>query len=97
MAGAFVYTPPFPLLLSVMPGQAGMELAQTLVSDGLRLPGVTGRHELTEAFVKGWRTETGADFTIWERRRLYRLQEVRDPATAGRASGGAAASAMTRR
>ncbi|MFL6051901.1 MAG: GNAT family N-acetyltransferase [Actinoallomurus sp.] len=85
VAGAFVYTPPFPLLLSVMPERAGMELAQTLASDGLRLPGVTGRHELAEAFAKGWRTETGADFTIWERRRLYRLQEVRDPATAGRA------------
>jgi hypothetical protein len=85
VAGAFVHTPPFPLLLSVMPGQAVMELAQTLASDGLWLPGVTGRHELAEVFAKGWRTETGADFTIWERRRLYRLEQVRAAATSGRA------------
>ncbi|GAA0321484.1 GNAT family N-acetyltransferase [Actinoallomurus spadix] len=85
VAGAFVHTPPFPLLLSAMPDQAVIELAKTLAADGRRLPGVTGRHELAEIFADRWRLETGSDFKIWERRRLYRLEEVRTPEVPGRA------------
>ncbi|MCO6009779.1 GNAT family N-acetyltransferase [Actinoallomurus purpureus] len=85
VAGAFVHTPPFPLLLSVMPGQAVAELAETLAADGRRPPGVTGRHELAEAFAAEWRIATGVDFRIWERRRLYRLEKVEPPDTPGRA------------
>lgn len=85
VAGAFVHTPPFPLLLSVMPGQAVAELAQALAADGRRPPGVTGRQEIAEAFAARWHAVTGADFGVWERRRLYRLDEVRSPAVPGRA------------
>jgi hypothetical protein len=85
VAGAFVHTPPFPLLLSVMPGQAIAELAQALNTDGRRPPGVTARQEIAEAFAARWRAVTGADFKVWERRRLYRLGEVRPPAVPGEA------------
>ncbi|MCW2948971.1 MAG: GCN5-related N-acetyltransferase [Actinoallomurus sp.] len=85
VAGAFVCTPPFPMLLSMMPGQAVGELAKALAADGRRLPGVTARREIAETFAMRWRAETGADFEIWERRRLYRLGKHQPPATAGRA------------
>jgi GNAT superfamily N-acetyltransferase len=85
VAGAFVHTPPFPLLLSAMPSQAVKELAGALEDDGRRLPGVTGRHELAQEFATCWRIETGADHKIWERRRLYRLVEARRPDVPGSA------------
>ncbi|MCO5967551.1 GNAT family N-acetyltransferase [Actinoallomurus soli] len=85
VAGAFVHTPPFPLLLSAMPAQAVTELAKTLAAERRRLAGVTGRHQLAEIFAERWRAETGSGCTIWERRRLYRLEEVRVPDTPGRA------------
>ncbi|MEV5751596.1 GNAT family N-acetyltransferase [Actinoallomurus sp. NPDC052308] len=85
VAGAFVHTPPFPLLLSAMSEKAATELADTLAGEGRRLRGVTGRRELAESFAERWRAATGSDFTIWERRRLYRLEEVCVPDTPGRA------------
>jgi predicted GNAT family acetyltransferase len=91
VAGAYVHTPPFPLLLSVMPGQAVVELAETLAAARRRLPGVTGRREIAETFAVRWRELTGTDHTIWERRRLYRLAEVRHPAAPGRARRAVAA------
>lgn len=84
VAGAFMHTPPYPVLLSVMPGRAVTELAATLAPGG-SLPGVTARSQLAEAFATGWRSETGTDFRIWERRRLYRLAAPRPPATRGQA------------
>jgi RimJ/RimL family protein N-acetyltransferase len=85
VAGAFVHTPPFPMLLSTMPEQAVGELAKALTADGRRPPGVTARREIAEAFAAHWRRVAGADFTIWERRRLHRLVQVRPPATPGHA------------
>jgi RimJ/RimL family protein N-acetyltransferase len=84
VAGAFMHTPPYPILLSVMPGRAVAELAEVLAAGG-PLPGVTARHEIAEAFAAGWRARTGADFRIWERRRLYRLGTPRPPVIPGRA------------
>ncbi|WP_222722114.1 GNAT family N-acetyltransferase [Actinomadura alba] len=84
-AAAFVHTPPFPLLLSVMPGQAVGELVEALIADGRRPPGVTARREVAEDFATRWHAVTGVDFEVWERRRLYRLGDVRPSATPGRA------------
>ena len=84
-AGAFVHTPPFPMLLSTMPEQAVEELAAALMTHRLRPPGVTARREIAGAFAARWRMVAGAEFTIWERRRLFRLVQVRQPATPGRA------------
>jgi RimJ/RimL family protein N-acetyltransferase len=85
VAGAFVHTPPFPMLLSLMPDQAITALAKSLAADGRRLPGVTARREDAEAFAAGWRAQTGCGVEIWERRRLYRLNDLRVPDTPGRA------------
>jgi Acetyltransferase (GNAT) family len=83
--GAFVHTPPFPMLLSVMPERAVVELAEALTANGNRPPGVTARREIAETFATHWSALTGADFEIWERRRLYRLGSVRPSAVPGRA------------
>ncbi|MBC6461349.1 GNAT family N-acetyltransferase [Actinomadura sp. HBU206391] len=85
VAGAFVYTPPFPLLLSVMPEQAVVELPEALTADGRRPQGVTARREIAETFATRWCAVTGVDFEVWERRRLYRLGKVRPSASSGRA------------
>jgi FR47-like protein len=84
VAGAFMHTPPYPILLSAMPRRAVAELADVLATGG-PLPGVTARQEIAEAFAGRWCARTGADFQIWERRRLYRLGTLRPPATPGRA------------
>src|SRR5262245_54356823 len=80
VAGAFLHTPPFPMLLSLMPDQAIGELAKSLAADGRRLPGVTARREDAEAFAASWQAQTGCGVEIWERRRLYRLNELQVPA-----------------
>jgi len=84
VAGAFVCTPPFPALLSVLPGQDGAELAKALAAGGWRLPGVTARRESAEAFATSWSKVTGVGYEIWERRRLHWLNKLQPPATAGR-------------
>ena len=85
VAGAFVHTPPFPVLLSVMPDRAIRELARTLAAAGRRPRGVTARSEIATAFAAAWEAETGARGEIWERRRLYRLGTPRPPAVPGHA------------
>src|SRR4051812_36121651 len=62
VGGAFVHTPPFPLLLSAMPGEAVVELADTLTAEGSRPPGVTARSQIAETFATRWRAVSGVDF-----------------------------------
>lgn len=85
VSGAFVHTPPFPMLLSLMPQQGVRELVQALKAAGRPLPGVTARREIAEDFATRWRVATGTDFTVWERRRLYRLDRIRPASASGRA------------
>lgn len=84
VAGGFVHTPPFPLLLSMMPEEAVVELADTLAAEGRRPVGVTARSGIAETFAARWRAVTGIGSEIWERRRLHRLVEPRPPAASGR-------------
>ncbi|GLY72520.1 GNAT family N-acetyltransferase [Actinoallomurus iriomotensis] len=84
VSGAFVHTPPFPMLLSLMPRQGVRELVQALKTEGRPLPGVTARREIAEDFATRWRAATGTDSTVWERRRLYRLDRVRPVPVPGR-------------
>ena len=71
VAGACVQTPPFPLLLTAMPGDAVPDLAGRLA--GRRLSGVNGRADDAEAFAAAWQRLTGATATPAMRSRLYRL------------------------
>ncbi|MGP3951587.1 GNAT family N-acetyltransferase [Streptomyces sp. 7N604] len=86
-AGAFLRTPPYPVLLSQMPGEAADDLAGVLVERERPTGGVNGGRAAAEAFAAGWQRRTGATARHGETNRLYRLGELTwpRPAPPGRA------------
>jgi hypothetical protein len=78
---AFVWTPPFPLVLGgpATPGAAD-ELAG-LVDD---VPAINSTDEPARAFAGAWCQRTGATALPGTRSRLYRLDELVPPAVPGR-------------
>jgi GNAT superfamily N-acetyltransferase len=83
VAGAFLHTPPHPLLLTAVATRAAEELAATL--DGRPLAAVNGYAEAAEAFAARWCEATGQPAAVHRRMRLYRLDELAwpDPAPDG--------------
>ena len=82
--GAFLQTPPHPLLLSEMPAGRVPELADFLAKRPL--PGVNALTADAAAFAARWRELTGARAEIGMRTRLFRLTTlVPPPAPAGSA------------
>ena len=82
--GAFLHTPPHPLLLSAVPANVAEGLAAALAGRALR--GVNGHADAAEAFAAAWRAATPGGQTAEQRRlRLYRLGELAwpEPAPAG--------------
>jgi predicted GNAT family acetyltransferase len=77
VAGAFLQTPPHPLLLSTAPPAAVPELAEFLVKRPL--PGINGTTAAAEAFAARWRELTGAGTEVALRTRLFRLTTLRPP------------------
>jgi len=75
--GAFLQTPPHPLLLSAAPAGRVPELAEHLVKRPL--PGVNGLTADAEAFAARWRELTGAGNEIAMRTRLFRLGALLPP------------------
>ncbi len=71
VAGACLQTPPHPLLLTAMPGDAVPALAEILA--GRPLGGVNGVTADAEAFAAAWRRLTGASARPAMRTRLHRL------------------------
>lgn len=81
--GAYVHTPPHPVLLSAAPDPAVRDLATRLAAappPAVNLP-LSG----AGAFVDGWRSAAGTDPVVHRRMRLYRLAELREPAVPGSA------------
>jgi RimJ/RimL family protein N-acetyltransferase len=80
---AFMHTPPFPALLTVMTRETAEALAEELA--GRPLAGVNADHETAEAFAAAWSRRTGADVSVHRRMRLFRLAELipPDPAPEG--------------
>ncbi|GAA2488802.1 GNAT family N-acetyltransferase [Winogradskya humida] len=66
----FLHTPPFPALLSAMPADAAIALADALEGP---LPGVTGPEAAVEAFAAEWQRRTGCSASVSKRMRLFRL------------------------
>ncbi|WBB61342.1 GNAT family N-acetyltransferase [Streptomyces sp. WMMC500] len=87
VAGAFLGTPPLPLLLAHMPPSAAAGLAELRAAGGLPVTGINAGRAAAEAFAGAWTARTGAAGTVEERHRLYRLGELvpPDPAPPGRA------------
>ncbi|MFJ8674008.1 GNAT family N-acetyltransferase [Streptomyces sp. NPDC093589] len=85
--GAFVWTPPRPVLLSPMPDDAAAALAGTLVPERLPEAGVNAELPTARAYAAGWRRRHGGTPEVAGRRRLYRLGELAppDPAPPGAA------------
>ena len=84
VGGAFLHTPPHPLLLTAVPADVAEALAAALADRPLR--GVNGHVEAAEAFAVTWRAATpGGRATEQRRMRLYRLGELAwpDPAPDG--------------
>ena len=89
VAGAFMHTPPFPVVLTEVALDAAAELAAVTMA-ARPLGGVNAYPEVAEAFADGWRDRDGSRggrVDVYRRQRLYRLAELvwPDPAPAGTA------------
>lgn len=84
VSGAFLHTPPFPLLLSAVPAGAAASLVRTTLA-GRPLAGVNGYAEAAQAFGDAWREITGGRVDVHRKTRLYELTELTwpDPRPAG--------------
>jgi GNAT superfamily N-acetyltransferase len=83
VGGAFMHTPPHPLLLTAMPADAAVPLAAALA--GRPLSAVNAYPEAAHRFAAAWREATGCLVTPFRGMRLYRLAELAwpDPAPDG--------------
>ena len=87
VAGAFMHTPPFPVVLTAVALEAAAELAAVTMA-ARPLGGVNAYPEVAEAFADGWRDgNRAAGSDVYRRQRLYRLAELvwPDPAPGGTA------------
>jgi GNAT superfamily N-acetyltransferase len=80
--GAFLVTPPYPLLLTPVPAQSIEPLADVLAQAGTPLAGVNGEPEAAEGFAAAWRKRTGTAARTSMCQRLFRLAELLPPAPA---------------
>ncbi len=78
VGGAFLHTPPFPVLLSAVPAEAAADLAAKMLA-GRPLAGVNSLPEVAAAFGDAWRDITGGRVGVHRRMRLYRLAELTWP------------------
>jgi GNAT superfamily N-acetyltransferase len=93
VGGAVSWTPPYEVLLAVVPEEALRPLAEALLAAGRRPPGVNGATTLAVEFAAVWSALTGERATLGFAMRLYRLGELvpPDPPPPGRARPATAA------
>jgi GNAT superfamily N-acetyltransferase len=84
IGGAFLHTPPFPVLLTAVPAAAAAELAAKTLA-GRPIAGVNAYDEVATPFAAAWVDGTGGQVAVHRRMRLYRLAELvwPDPLPAG--------------
>lgn len=76
---AVLQTPPRPMLITTLPGDAPAELAAGLADRGAVVPGVNGAEQDATAMAEAWLVRTGATGRIVQRQRLHRLGELTWP------------------
>ena len=76
--GAFLHTPPFPVVLTEVPAGAAADLAAKTLQRR-PLAGVNSYDEAATAFGAAWRESTGCRVDVHRRMRLYRLAELAWP------------------
>ena len=77
-----VMTPPHNLLVYGHRGDLGAAtgiLAQDLIADGWRVPGVMGPSEVAKVVAEAWTKATRRELEFKERQRVYELREVVSP------------------
>jgi Acetyltransferase (GNAT) family len=79
VTGAFMHTPPYPVHVAAMPGEAVGALVDLLARDAASVPGVSGDRAATDAFAAAWSERTGARARVHRRMRLHRLDALIDP------------------
>jgi GNAT superfamily N-acetyltransferase len=87
VAGAFMHTPPFPVVLTAVALDVAAELSAVTLA-GRPLGGVNAYPEVADAFAGGWlEGHPGGRADVYRRQRLYRLGDLvwPDPAPAGAA------------
>lgn len=86
VAGAFLHTPPFPVVLTAVAPAVAAELATVTLADR-PVPGVNAHPEVAGAFAAAWQRAHGGVIHVHTSMRLYRLAELSwpDPAPAGTA------------
>jgi len=82
VAGAFLQTPPHPVLFGEVPPEAVTEAVDALA--GRSLPGVNLPAAQVDLFVTPWRARTGVKAQVGMRARLYRLSSLESPGGATR-------------
>lgn len=85
VGGAFLHTPPFPVVTTDVPARVAEDLAVVLA--GRPLAGVNADRAVAEAFADAWREAAGCLVEVHREQRLYRLGELTwpDPAPSGAA------------
>lgn len=83
VSGAFVHTPPHPLLLSDLPdSEAARSLAQALWASGRPLSGLNGPRPIVEVASSAWCAKTATTARAGMTHRLYVLDELKEPSPA---------------
>jgi RimJ/RimL family protein N-acetyltransferase len=77
--GAFMVTPPFPVLLTRLPGQRARLLAEVLAARDTPVSGVNAEQGTAAAFAAAWRELTGLESAVYRRSRLFRLDGIAPP------------------
>ncbi|MDX6310204.1 MAG: hypothetical protein QOI06_3250 [Nocardioidaceae bacterium] len=93
LVGAVLMTPPFELILAMVPEPTVPSLVSALRARGVTLPGVNGDADVVEAFAARWTAETSLTSRIHMHMRLFRLDRLRSPQPAPEGRGRLAASA----
>jgi predicted GNAT family acetyltransferase len=78
-SGAFMHTPPYPLMVTAMAPAAATALADTLAALERPLAGVNGDARATEALASAWSKRTGATARVHRRMRRHRLDGLIPP------------------
>ncbi|MEU6037215.1 GNAT family N-acetyltransferase [Actinomadura sp. NPDC047616] len=80
VGGAFVQTPPRPVVAALSAGEATESLARALA--GTRISGFNAEPGTAEAFAAAWGRRTGVGAQVVKRTRLYRLGRLVPPSPA---------------
>lgn len=91
--GAFLHTPPYPVLLTRLPPDSARPLAEALLARRRPLSGVNAEEGDAAAFAAPWSELTGTSAQPFRRSRLFRLTDLVPPDPSPRGAARVAAAA----